>query len=658
MKLYRRFVLSTASAVALGMAATPALSGPGDWMTVGGDGAQTKYSELNQITATNVPGLKQAWAFGAGGGALTPLAVDGVVYYASGSKVFALDGDSGKQIWATDFSTLIPGDKSEYVNQARPEEFGQGRGGGRGQAEAQPSGYLDLGAFAKYGQSYWPGTGRVGPRIVIATRNGYLVQLDAKTGALIKDFGNKGALDLRVGVMEKINLSDYTPGALPTIYKNLAIIAPRTSENGRYGPPGDPRAFDLLTGKEVWRFHIVPRPGEANFGSWGINGWQDRRGSGSWVPMTVDEKNGLIIMATGNATDQDYGNQRPGDNLYATTTLALDGDTGKLRWYYQHIHHDIYDWDTNGPPVMADITDKSGNKVPAVLQTTKQGYLFVLDRLTGKPILPVKEEHRPPTDAPGEFASPTQPVPQYPGGIVARVSLTRDEVVNLGPESHKACLEIYDKVLNMGDGTPYGMVPSLVFPSSTGGPNTGGATYDPNTNLIFITLQNLGTIAMLTPIYSAGTVSKFESLSKSKIPFLDPDGYPCSATPWGELVAVNAATGEFAWKMTIGEYEELTKKGIPITGQKPAGGAIVTKGGVLFSGSTEDGKFRAINPSTGQLLWSTTLPGQTFTPFTYQGKSGKQYVGAVTTNSRGPGGDAVPQAEGGGAGQLVVFSVD
>jgi quinoprotein glucose dehydrogenase len=346
--------------------------------------------------------------------------------------------------------------------------------------------------------------------------------------------------------------------------------------------------------------------------------------------MSVDTKNGLVFMATGNATDQDYGGTRPGSNLYATSVLALDGDTGKLRWYFQTTHHDIYDWDVNSPPVLIEMKDKSGNKVEAVAQTTKNGYLFVLDRLTGKPVLPIEERPIPPTDAPGEVASETQPVPLYLGGTVARVGMTRDEVANLSPESHKFCLNIYDNVVHMGEGTPYGMVPSLVFPSSTGGPNTAGATFDPNSNTIFVNAQNMATLGMLTPALSVG---KFETLSKSKIPFDDQNGYPCSPTPWGELEAIDVATGEFKWRVPLGEYKELTAKGLPPTGMIPRGGVIATGGGVLFDAATGDKMFRAFDPKNGQILWKTQLSAAGATPMTYKSKSGKEFVVIATANS-------------------------
>jgi glucose dehydrogenase len=605
----------------------PALtfSREGDWTTVGGDAGQSKYSPLKQIRADNVSTLVKAWSFNGGGREITPIVIGGVMYYPSGAKIIALDAATGQPIWQTDMSTLAASTPEVATNAARPPGLSVGRG--FGPASNEPSKFLRLGTPAKYGVSYWAGEAGEAPRIVVATTGGYLFQLDAKTGALYTKFGKSGVLDLRLNLMEKLSYSDYTPGSLPTLYKDLAIVAPRTGEQGRYGPPGDPRAFDLNTGEEVWRFHTVPHPGESNFGTWGENGWQDRRGPGSWVPMTVDYSSGTVFMATGNATDQDYGASRPGDNLYATCIIAINADTGKLKWYFQTTHHDIFDWDLNSPPVLADVATADGKKVPAVIQNTKQGFLFVLDRATGKPLLPVEEKPVPPSDTPGEFASPTQPIPLKPGPI-ARVSLSRDEVANLSPQSHQFCLNIYDKVLQAGPYTPYSMVPSLVFPSSTGGGTFAGATYDPNLNYIFVNDKDLGTIAMLTPQLSS---NKFQSLAKSKIPFVDQDGYPCSAPPWGELVAVNAATGDIVWRKPLGELKELTAKGIPITGTNNSGGSVATAGGVLFIGASEDKTFHAFESKTGKQLWSAALnsDGQA-TPVTYLAKDGKQYVSIVT----------------------------
>ena len=600
---------------------------PGEWTTVGGDRTLTKYSPLNQITTANVANLKQVWSHAGGGGEITPLYVNNVMYYTTGNTVIALDGVTGKHIWKVDLNKLVV-DTGDFANAARLASM-PAAGGGRpapppAAAVAGEPKYLALGGSTKFGVAYWPGAGKVGPRIVMATRSGYMLQFDAKTGALISDFGKAGLLDLRIGLMEKFAGSEMVPGMVPTIYKNLAIVMPRSGEQGRYGAAGDARAFDLQTGKEVWRFHTVPQPGEENFGTWGLDAWQDRRGPGAWVAMAVDPVNNMVVFGTSNAVDQNYGAMRPGSNLYASSTIAVDGDTGKLKWWFQHTHHDIYDWATSSNPVLADIKDKDGNIVPAVVQPTKSGFMFVLNRLTGKPVLPVEERPVPASDATGEQTWPTQPVPVNPGLTIARQGLTRDEVANLNEKSHEACLAIYDKVNQMGRGTPYSMTPTLVFPSSTGGSTVSGASYDPNTNYIFVNVKDLGTIAMLSPFQSS---KMYESLAKSKLAFDDPDGYPCSEPPWGELMAINAATGDVAWKVPLGELPELTAKGIPPTGTDNVGGSTVTAGGVLFIGASQDKTFRAFDARTGKVLWKTTLTTNGgATPLTYLGPDGKQYV--------------------------------
>ena len=284
-----------------------------------------KFSALTQITPDNVTQLAKAWTYDTGapaaGYTITPIVISNVMYLpVQGSIIVALQADSGKELWKYDLKN-VPGIA------ANPSAGGRGI-------------------------SYWAGNGRVAPRIVISTTNGFLVQLDAKTGKPIT--GPAGVVDMGKGIMEKFPGQNYSTNMPPALYKNLAIIAARTGEQGRYGLPGDPRAFDLLTGKEVWRFHIVPQPGDENFGTWGLNGWQDRRGPGVWVPMVVDPENDLVFVPLGNATDQNYGGSRPGANLYATTLLALQASTGKRKWHFQFTHHDIYDWDVSAPPTLID----------------------------------------------------------------------------------------------------------------------------------------------------------------------------------------------------------------------------------------------------------------------------------------------------------------
>jgi glucose dehydrogenase len=589
MHLYRIGILAVAT--------LSLLTAQADWPNFGNDPGGTKFSTLKQITPQNVNKLVRAWTYDTGdtaggfrGWQVTPLVIGGVMYFSTMSgSIVALDGETGKEIWKFEAKTVTPG-----------------------------------GRFAARGISYWPGDTQTPPAVVAVTTNGVLIQVDVKTGKLANRFGGDWVVDLRKGIAEKYG-NTYPMAAMPAIYKNLAIVLPMTGEQGRYGIPGDPRAFDLRTGEEIWRFHTVPQPGEFGFGSWGPDGWQDRRGPGGWVPMTVDTTNGLVFIPLGNATDQNYGGSRPGDDLYATSLIALEAETGKLKWYYQLTHHDIFDWDVNAPPTLIEV-NKDGKKIPAIAQSTKQGLLFIFNRLTGEPVFGAEERPVPPTDAPGDRAAPTQPFPIKPPPI-SRVSMTREEVSKISPQTEKTCKAQYDKAVNSGPYTPYLMVPSIVFPSSEGGGSWSGASFDPGLGYIFVNTRSLGTMAQLQPTMSSGLLPSY---AKRKIPFDDQDGYPCSAPPWGELMAVNANTADIVWRVPLGEYKELTAKGVPKTGTPNAGGPIVTAGGVLFIGSTVDFQFRAFDPKTGKELWCTTLENNAVaTPMTYQGKNGKQYVATV-----------------------------
>jgi glucose dehydrogenase len=593
-----------------------------DWLTVGNDPGGMKFSPLTQVTPANVTRLTKAWTYDteapASGYTVTPIVVNNVMYLpVQGSTIVALKADTGTELWKFDLKT-IPG--------IGPNPSAGGRG-----------------------ISYWPGTAGAPPRIVIATTNGFLVQLDTKTGEPIS--GPAGMVDLGAGIMEKFGGS-YSTNMPPALYKNLAIVAARTGEQGRYGLPGDPRAFDLVTGKEVWRFHVVPHPTDENFGTWGLNGWQDRRGPGVWVPMTVDPVNDLVFVPLGNATDQNYGGSRPGENLYATTLLVLQASTGQRKWHFQLTHHDIYDWDVSSPPALIEAT-KDGQRVPAVAQMTKQGLLFMFHRLTGEPLFGIEERPVPRFDAPGDQAWPTQPFPVKPVGLT-RDGMTRKEISKISPEAEKYCTEVFDKSVNMGPYTPYGMVPSLVFPGSEGGGGWGGVAANPTLGLVFVNTRHLGVIGQLQTSMSSGVLPSF---GKQKVPtnfYTDPQGYPCNAPPWSELVAVSSTTGDIVWRTPLGEYAELTAKGVLNTGTAVNdGGPIATASGLVFIGATADYGFRAFDAKTGKELWKATLADDVMmTPLTYQGANGKQYVAAVAG-----GGDAafhIPAKPSPGGNAMVV----
>ena len=386
----------------------------------------------------------------------------------------------------------------------------------------------------------------------------------------------------------------------------------------------------------MWRFHVVPHPSDENFGTWGLNGWQDRRGPGVWVPMTVDPVNDLVFVPLGNATDQNFGNSRPGENLYATTLLVLQASTGKRKWHFQLTHHDIYDWDVSSPPALIEAT-KDGQRVPAVAQMTKQGLLFMFHRLTGEPLFGVEERPIPRFDAPGDQAWPTQPFPVKPVGLT-RDSMTRKEVSKISPEAEKYCTELFDKSVNMGPYTPYGMLPSLVFPGSEGGGGWGGVAGNPSLGLVFVNTRHLGVIAQLQPSMSSGVLAVVRRSRKSR---------PASTSIRRAIRATHRhgpsssrsarAPGDIVWRTPLGEYPELTAKGILGTGTAVNdGGPIATASGLVFIGSTSDFGFRAFDGKTGKELWKATLDNDVLmTPLSYLGANGKQYVAAVAG-----GGDA------------------
>jgi glucose dehydrogenase len=622
-KRIRSFLFCAVAITASSLPSLAATIAAADWPHFGNDPGETKFSSLSQITTANVKSLKQVWRYDTQdpsvnprGWEVSPIVVNGIMYFPTArGKIIALNAETGQEIWTFD---------------------------------EKGAGIKAVGS--RWGVSYWPGEEKRPARIVVATNDGHLFQLDAGTGALYKKFGNNGFVEMGADVMDRFG-GDYRPGQTPAIYKNTAIITALSGENGRYGVPGDPRAFDLITGKELWRFHTVPRPGEPNFGDWGLNGWQDRRGPGSWVPITVDQATGTIFIALGQPTDQDYGISRPGNNTYSSSLLALDAITGKLKWFYQLTHHDLFDYDTNAAPTLIDVR-RDGQTIPAVAQTTKAGFLWILDRANGKPIYGSEERSVPVPDAPGEPGSPTQPFPLKPVPI-ARLSMARDEVSRISPETAKNCQAQYDTATQEGPYTPHLMEQSLLFPSNEGGGSWGGATFDPNLRYIFVNTRSLGTKAILQPYRSS---NRLNSYAKRLLTFNDPEGYPCSAPPWGEIMAINADTAEVVWRVPLGEYKELTARGIPKTGAPNAGGSIATAGGLLFVGATTDRTFRAFDSRTGAEIWSVELPNNSIaTPITYQGKNGRQYV--ATEFSAGLNVFNHPRPSSPGTNQVVVYAL-
>jgi glucose dehydrogenase len=580
-----------------------------DWPSYGRDAGGTKYSPLDQINAKNVAKLAPAWTYHTAdpGGTWeeTPIVIGNVMYFATQkNRVIALDAETGKEIWNFD-------PKTPRTSEHR-------------------------------GVSFWVGDKQHPPRVILATA-ARLIELDAKTGKPVPDFGDNGEVNLRAGVADDYPRAHYAITSPPALFKNLIILGPSTQEGPSKGPSGDPRAFDALTGKLVWRFHAVPHPGEPGNETWGPDGWKDRAGPSAWGGITVDAANGLAFFPMGNPADSFYGADRHGQNLYANSLVALDAATGKLRWYFQLVHHDVFDLDASAPASLVEAT-LNGKRVPAIAEFSKNGLLYVLDRMTGKPIWGVEERPVPKSDVPGEETWPTQPFPLKPP-LLSRMTLTKEELSNISPESHAYCLEQFEKHKTLGPFTPFSdKEPRLTFPSSIGGANWAGVAYDPKLGYIIVNFSNLGQMGLMVPAPEGSPMPYRNTLAYSR--FVDKDGYPCNQPPWGELAAVDTKTGDIAWRVPLGSYDELEAKGLKNTGATNLGGGIVTGGGLVFIGATNDQHFRAFDSRTGKTLWETKLEADgNATPITYQGHNGKQYVVIVAGGPghlrRGPSSDAV-----------------
>jgi quinoprotein glucose dehydrogenase len=507
---------------------------------------------------------------------------------------------------------------------------------------------------------YWPGDGTNPPRILFMSGN-RLIAVDAATGTPAKGFGESGAVTVGVPY-----------GGTPTIYRNVAIIGAATGENP-VGPPGNPRAFDVVTGKKLWEFWTVPRPGQPFNETWG-DGWKDRSGANMWgFAAPVDVERGIVYLPIAGPATNYYGGDRPGINAFANSIVAVEAQTGKYLWHFQTVHHDIWDIDMPSAGALFDFV-QDGRRTPAIAHVGKSSYFFVLDRVTGKPLIPVEERPVPKGDVPTEWYSPTQPFPVRPGPL-SRVSFNKDTDLvrpeDTSPAHVAACTAMMEKAggyYNAGAFTPFlfkeaGAPPksTIQFPGGTGGVNWGGMALDPTTGVAFVNAQNTSLVGWVerkppgvTYSFEApGSNHPFDRASVNGVgPFFtfsaplsgqynergQPVGpqLPCVRPPWSKLIAVNANTGEIAWESVLGVNENLPA-GRQLVGNSGSAGPSVTAGGLVFVGATNDGRFRAFDAKTGKELWVARLPaGATgnpgnanANPMSYLGRSGKQYVAVV-----------------------------
>jgi quinoprotein glucose dehydrogenase len=427
-----------------------------------------------------------------------------------------------------------------------------------------------------------------------------------------------------------------SPGA---IYRNLIITGAQGQEDNPDGPAMDMRAWDLHTGKLMWTFHTIPHPGEAGYETWPKDNWMTAGSPANWGVATVDAERGLVFAPIGQPSAQYYGGHRHGQNLYSASIVALDASTGKVRWYFQLTHHDLWDYDAEATPALMDIV-RDGKKIPVVVAISKPSLMFFLDRDTGKSIYPVEERPVPQSDVPGEETSPTQPFPVKPLPL-ARLAIKPDEVFKGEPEHEKFCHDLVDKIggiHNEGPYTPYSSKEiRVLFPGQTGGANYGGVSIDPKMGYVFVNTRDLAGMGRLdkTPAGDQVAYRRFSPLGAGTVfaRFWDPaNQLPCQQPPWARLSAVNANTGDVVWQVPLGTSDELEAKGMHNTGAFGQGGPIATAGGLVFIAGTIDKRFRAFDSRSGKMLWEAKLDSEGHTsPMTYLGRNGKQYVVIVSS---------------------------
>jgi len=583
-----------------------------EWRSYGNDPGGTRHSRLKDITRENVSRLEEAWVYHTGEVTdpkrlegppfeATPLMANGMLYFTTPTaRVIALDADTGNELWKYDPAEKVGGSPRHR------------------------------------GVAYWPAfaagaaaSRTCAARILFGTHEGRLIALDARTGALCKDFGDAGIVNVRAlaGGDPRQNFAMRSP---PAIYRDLAIVGSAVPESPSKGPRGDVHAFDVRTGRRVWTFRTVPGPGEVGHDTWEGDSWKDRTGANVWSMISVDVERGLVIVPTGSPAYDFYGGDRKGQNLFGNAVVALDAATGRRKWHFQTVHHDVWDFDLPAQPALVTVR-RSGKDVPAVAQVTKMGLVFVLDRLTGTPLFGVEERPVPATPVPGEAVWPTQPFPLKPPPLARITSITRDDLTDATPESRKFCEAMYDRTVSGGLYTPMGLELTLWWPGNLGGATWSGASFDPARGYLYVNVNELGAIGQMKAQPPGAPMAYRRSTPFARgeyARFWDDDWLPCQKPPWGTLNAIDLNRGTIAWRVPLGAPEALEGRGVRDTGTLNLGGSIVTAGGLVFIAGTNDRRFRAFDADRGKEVWSVRLPASGHaTPMTYRGrKSGKQFV--------------------------------
>lgn len=602
--------------------AAAAMAQPGaaaDWPASNGAPGAQRYSEADEIRPENVGRLTRVWTYRTGHAnapkemvrrskfQATPiLAGDKLVLCTPFNQAIALYPETGREIWRFD-AKIDP--------------------------EQEPAN-----GFNCRGVSHWSDSGASGAcanRIMMGTNDRRLIALDRDTGERCADFGANG----EVAIEPEIALR--WPGEMqitsaPAIVGDVVIVGSAIADNLRLGAPsGAVRAFDVRSGRELWRFDPVPRGEEAKSLGWRSEGAPQEGHANVWAPMSVDPARGLVFLPTSSPSPDFFGGLRPGDNRHANSVVALDAATGALRWAFQLVHHDVWDYDTPSAPILATIT-KAGAPRDVVIQTTKMGLVFTLDRESGEPVFPVEERRVPQGGAPGETLSPTQPFPSAPKPLVRSV-ISPEDAFGLTPFDRAACRKAIAGLRSEGLYTPPSIGGTAVMPFTGGGANWGGAAFDPHTNRLFVPVTNMIHRVALVPRENTDEehhdLPHGEQAPMRGAPYamqrqvlLSPLGLPCNPPPWGELKAVDMATGETAWSSVLGTTEDLAFGVALKTGTPSSGGPFATRGGLVFIAAALDRYLRAFDAASGAELWVGRLPaGGQAGPMTYVWK-GRQYV--------------------------------
>jgi glucose dehydrogenase len=567
-----------------------------NWPSYGNDPGAMRYSTLRQIDAGNVARLKSAWTFRTGrpGSEAIPIVVDGVMYLTAPDGVYALVPETGELLWKHEGSPM-----------------------------------------ALRGLAYWQGAASLHPRVFAGNGN-FLLALDVTTGKPAPGFGNEGRVDLKTGVLGDLKDGRYALDSPPAVFGDVVITG---SSNGEGSPTaglyGDIRGWDAKSGKLLWTFHTVPRPGEAGSETWPADSWKNRSGTNTWGFFTLDVKRGIVYAPLGAPTSDFYGADRVGDGLYGNSLVALDARTGAKKWHQQLVHHDIWDYDVAAPPALFDI-QRGGRVIPAVAQITKMGLLFVFDRETGEPVYGVEERPVPQSEVPGEVTAKTQPFPVKPPPLGKNTFLIED-MYDRSPDQTRFCKELFE-TNQMKIGGPYTPLPlegnALFFPSTLGGGNWGGVSVDPSLGLLFVNVMH---VAQWGHMEKRGNAYARTSAYGTYARFWNRETHiPCQNPPFGELIAVDLASGDIAWRSVLGRIESLEAIGVRDTGTLNLGGSIATAGGVVFIGATNDSRFRAFDSKTGKMLWEMKLEASGHTsPITYMGRDGRQYVVLMASGGGG-----------------------